>query len=316
MAVAAETTKWSRRRRLSWSRLGRASVPYWLILPVVAALAALLGYPIYSLVRLSLQHYTLFELIRHHGQWVGLDNFSSVLRDQVFWHTVLRTVIFTIANVGLTILGGTLIALLLVRVSGWVRILVTSGLVLVWAMPQVVAVQVWYWMTNFQNGVVNYVLTELHVGDYFQHDWYATTFSQLGLVTALIVWGALPFVAITIYAALSQVPGELVEAAEIDGARPWRVFLDVTLPILRPVLLILTSLSILWDFGVFTQPYLLIGQAHLNPSNYLMGIYLFEEGYLKADYGRGAAISILMLLLVAAMSVFYVRRMVKIGDVD
>jgi N,N'-diacetylchitobiose transport system permease protein len=316
MAVAAETTRGSRRRRLTWARVGRSSVPYSLILPVVAALGAILGYPIYSLVRLSLQHYTLFELIRHQGQWIGLDNFSSVLHDQVFWHTVLRTVIFTVVNVGLTIVGGTLIALLLVRVSGWVRILVTSGLVLVWAMPQVVAVQVWYWMTNFQNGVVNYVLTTLHVGNYFQHDWYATTFSQLGLVTALIVWGALPFVAITIYAALSQVPGEIVEAAEIDGARPWRVFFDVTLPVLRPVLLILTSLSILWDFGVFTQPYLLIGQAHLHPSNYLMGVYLFEEGYLKSDYGRGAAISLLMLVMVAAMSVVYVRRMVKIGDVD
>ena len=316
MAVAAETTKWSRRRRLTWARVGRSSVPYLLILPVVAALAAILGYPIYSLVRLSLERYTLFELIRHQGQWIGLNNFSSVLHDQIFWHTVLRTVIFTVVNVGLTIVGGTLIALLLVRVSGWVRILVTSGLVLVWAMPQVVAVQVWYWMTNFQNGVVNYVLTTLHVGNYFQHDWYATTFSQLGLVTALIVWGALPFVAITLYAALSQVPGEIVEAAEIDGARPWRVFFDVTLPVLRPVLLILTSLSILWDFGVFTQPYLLIGQAHLHPSNYLMGVYLFEEGYLKSDYGRGAAISLLMLVMVAAMSVVYVRRMVKIGDVD
>ena len=316
MAVAAETTKWSRRRRLTWARVGRSSVPYLLILPVVAALAAILGYPIYSLVRLSLERYTLFELIRHHGQWIGLKNFSSVLHDQVFWHTVLRTVIFAVVNVGLTIVGGTLIALLLVRVSGWVRILVTSGLVLVWAMPQVVAVQVWYWMTNFQNGVVNYVLTTLHVGNYFQHDWYATTFSQLGLVTALIVWGALPFVAITLYAALSQVPGEIVEAAEIDGARPWRVFFDVTLPVLRPVLLILTSLSILWDFGVFTQPYLLIGQAHLHPSNYLMGVYLFEEGYLKSDYGRGAAISLLMLVMVAAMSVVYVRRMVKIGEVD
>jgi N,N'-diacetylchitobiose transport system permease protein len=316
MAVAAETTQWSRPRRLPWVRIGRSSVPYLLILPVVAALAAILGYPIYSLVRLSLEKYTLGELIRHHGQYIGLKNFSSVLHDQVFWHTVLRSVIFTVVNVGLTIVGGTLIALLLVRVSGWVRILVTSGLVLVWAMPQVVAVQVWYWMTNFQNGVVNYVLTTLHVGNYFQHDWYATTFSQLGLVTALIVWGALPFVAITIYAALSQVPGEIVEAAEIDGARPWRVFFDVTLPVLRPVLLILTSLSILWDFGVFTQPYLLIGQAHLHPSNYLMGVYLFEEGYLKSDYGRGAAISLLMLVMVAAMSVVYVRRMVKIGDVD
>src|SRR5712692_2561706 len=125
MAVTAETTpKWSRRRRRTWASVGRASVPYWLILPVVAALTAILGYPIYSLVRLSLQHYTLFELIKHHGQWVGLDNFSSVLHDQVFWHTLLRTVIFTVANVGLTIVGGTLIALLLVRVSGWVRILV------------------------------------------------------------------------------------------------------------------------------------------------------------------------------------------------
>src|SRR6266567_9333250 len=287
VVIAAETAWSRRRRRLTWGRVARASVPYWLILPVLGAIGAILGYPLYRLVRLSFQHYGLPELIRHSGESVGLRNFSSVLHDQVFWHTLLRTVIFTVANVGLTVVGGMLIALLLVRVSGWVRILVTSGLVLVWAMPQVVAVQVWYWMTNFQNGVVNYVLTKLHIGNYFQHDWYSTTFSQLGLVTALIVWGALPFVAITIYAALSQVPGELVEAAEIDGARPWRVFLDVTLPILRPVLLILTSLSILWDFGVFTQPYLLIGQAHLNPSNYLMGIYLFEEGYLKADYGRG-----------------------------
>jgi N,N'-diacetylchitobiose transport system permease protein len=317
MAVAAETTpRWSRRRRLTWARVGRASVPYWLILPVVAALGAILGYPIYSLVRLSLQHYTLFELIAHKGQWIGLDNFRSVLEDAVFWHTLLRTIVFTIANVGLTMVLGTLLALLLVRVSSWVRILLTAGLVLVWAMPQVVAVQVWYWMTNYQNGVVNYALTRLHLGNFFQHDWYATTFSQLGLVTALIVWGVLPFVAITVYAALSQVPAELVEAAEIDGARPWRVFRDVTVPILRPVLLILTSLSILWDFGVFTQPYLLIGQAHIHPGNYLMGVYLFEEGYIKSDFGRGAAISLLMLVIVAAMSVVYVRRMVKIGDVQ
>ena len=85
------------------------------------------------------------------------------------------------------------------------------------------------------------------------------------MVTLLIVWGALPFVAITLYAGLAQVPRELVEAAEIDGAGPWRVFRDVTFPILKPILLILTSLSIIWDFGVFTQPYLLIGASHDRP---------------------------------------------------
>jgi N,N'-diacetylchitobiose transport system permease protein len=181
-------------------------------------------------------------------------------------------------------------------------------------MPVVVAVQVFYWMTNFQNGIVNYVLTQLHVGDFFQHDWYATTFSQLALVTVLIVWGAIPFVVITLYAGLAQVPNDLIEAAEVDGARPWRVFLDITLPILRPILLILTSLSIIWDFGVFTQPYLLIGQSKITSGNYLMSIYLFEEGYFKSDFGRGAAISILMLLIVAALSVVYVRKMVRIGE--
>jgi N,N'-diacetylchitobiose transport system permease protein len=281
---------------------------------VLGVIGAILGYPLYNLVRLSFQHYGLFELIRHKGQSVGLANYGSVLHDSVFWHTLERTVVFTIANVGLTMVLGTLLALLLTKVSAWVRVLLTSGLVLVWAMPVVVAVQVFYWMTNFQNGIVNYVLTKLQVGDYFQHDWYATTFSQLGLTTALIVWGALPFVVVTVYAGLAQVPHELVEAASIDGARPWRVFRDVTLPILRPILLILTSLSIIWDFGVFTQPYLLIGQSHIHPGNYLMGVYLFEEGYFKTDFGRGAAISILMLLCVAVLSVAYVRQMVKLGD--
>jgi N,N'-diacetylchitobiose transport system permease protein len=316
VASAAETAIGTsrRRRRLTRRAVARGAVPYALILPVLVVVGAVLGYPIYSLVRLSLQHYGLFELIQHKGQWIGLRNYGSILHDSVFWHTVLRTVVFTVVNVGLTMVLGTLIALLLVRVSAWARLLLTSGLVLVWATPVVVAVQVWYWMTNFQNGIVNYVLTKLQLGDFEQHDWYATTFSQLGLVTTLIVWGALPFVVITLYAGLAQVPHELVEAAEIDGARPWRIFLDVTVPILRPILLILTSLSIIWDFGVFTQPYLLIGQSKVNTGNYLMGIYLFEEGYFKSDFGRGAAISIVMLLMVAALSVVYVRRMVRLGD--
>jgi N,N'-diacetylchitobiose transport system permease protein len=304
----------SRRRRISRRGVGSATVPYLLLAPVVLVMGAILGYPIYNLVRLSFQRYGLFELLQHHGVGVGLHNYGSVLHDPVFWHTLLRTIVFTIANVGLTMGLGTLIALLLVRVSTWVRLLVAAGLVLVWAMPPVVAVQVWTWMTNSQNGVVNYVLTQLHVGDYFQHNWFVTPFSQLAMVTTLVVWGALPFVAITLYAALSQVPRELLEAASIDGAPPWRVFRDVTVPVIKPALLILTSLSILWDFGVFTQAYLLIGAGHIVPENYLMGVYLFQEGYVRTDFGRGAAISILMLLIVAALSAVYVRRMLKLGD--
>jgi N,N'-diacetylchitobiose transport system permease protein len=317
MGAAAEAvTTRPRRRPLTWRRARRGAVPYLLIFPVLAVLAAILGYPLYQLVRLSLEQYGLPELIAHKGVYVGFANFKSVLSDGIFWHTLLRTVIFTAACVSLTIVLGTLMALLLVRVSGWVRILITVGLILVWSMPPVVSVQVWNWMTDVQNGVLNYVLTEIHFGNYFQHNWFTSPFSELAMVTSLVVWGALPFVAITTYAALSQVPHELMEAAQIDGARAWQVFKDVTYPVIQPVLLILTSLSILWDFGVFTQAYLLIGQPQILPSNYLMSVYLWEEAYFKNDYGRGAAISILMLASVAILSLIYVRRMLKIGEVD
>jgi N,N'-diacetylchitobiose transport system permease protein len=290
-------------------------VPYLLVSPVVLVLGAVLAYPIYYLVRISLEQFGLFELIHGAGRYIGLHNFGDVLHDQIFWHTLLRTVVFTAVNVSLTIVGGTLIALLLTRLWTAVRILLTVGLILVWAMPPVVAVQVWIWMTNVQNGVLNYILTTLHVGNYDGHNWFGSPSSSLAMATTLIVWGALPFVVITVYAALSQVPHELVEAAEIDGARAWRVFKDVTMPVIAPILYLLTCLSILWDFGVFTQVYLLIQQPAIVPANYVMGIYLWEVAYFKTDYGHGAAISILMLVIVAAMSVFYVRRMIRVGEV-
>jgi N,N'-diacetylchitobiose transport system permease protein len=313
MLTAAAATAGSRRRRLTRSRVAGGTVPYLLVAPTVVVLAAILGYPIYYLFRLSFEKYDLFALVAHHGTYVGLANFRAILHDPVFWHTLLRTVVFTAANVGLTIVLGTLVALLLVRLSTWVRLVLTSGLVLVWAMPPVVAVQVWQWMTNSENGVLNYLLTKLGF-NYFQHNWYETTLSQYTMVTSLIVWGAIPFVAITVYAALAQVPQDLIEAAQIDGARAWRIFKDVTLPVLMPVLLILTSLSIIWDFGAFTQPYLLIGPGHQTPDNYLMSTYLYIEGYTKTEFGTGAAISILMLAIVAALSVVYVRRMLRVGE--
>jgi N,N'-diacetylchitobiose transport system permease protein len=314
-ATAEAALERPRRRPLVWRRVANGSVPYLLVSPVVLVLGAVLAYPIYYLVRISLERFGLFELIRHHGVYIGLDNFRSVLHDSIFWHTLLRTVVFTAVNVSLTIVGGTLIALLLKRLWTAVRILLTVGLILVWAMPPVVAVQVWIWMTNVQNGVLNYILTALHIGNYDGHNWFDSPFSSLAMATTLIVWGALPFVVITVYAALSQVPHELVEAAEIDGARSWRVFKDVTMPVIAPILYLLTCLSILWDFGVFTQVYLLIGQPAIVPANYTMAIYLWEEAEVSNNYGLGAAISIAMLVVVAAMSVFYVRRMVRVGEV-
>ena len=303
-----------RRRRLTRRTVVRFAAPYALIAPAIVVIGAILAYPLYYLVRLSFQRYGLFQLIAHKGSWVGLHNYGVLLHDPVFWHTLVRTIVFTFVNVALTLVLGTLVALLLVQVATAIRLMITSALVLAWAMPVVVAVQLWYWMTNFENGVVNYVLTELRLGDFIGHDWYISPTSALGVTTTLIVWGAVPFVAITVYAGLAQVPRDLVEAASVDGAGPLRTFRDVTLPILKPILLVLTSLSIIWDFGVFTQPFLLL-QSRPNTDYYLMSIYLFEKSIGIHEYGLGSAIAVVMVLIMLLLSFFYVRQMVRLGDV-
>ena len=125
-AYAAEASLQPRRRRpLTVARAVRWSAPYLLIAPVVLTIAAILGYPLYHLVRLSFQKYGLFELIAHHGTSVGWANYSSVLHDSVFWHVLVRTIVFTIANVVFAMGIGTLIALLLTKVSSVVRVLLT-----------------------------------------------------------------------------------------------------------------------------------------------------------------------------------------------
>src|SRR5262245_31307029 len=128
-----------RHRRLSRSRIARAVAPYALIAPALIVIVAILGYPIYFLVRLSFQQYGLFELIAHKGRWVGLDNYTKILGDEEFWQVVLRTAVFTAVNVGLTMVLGTLIAFLLKELRPLMRTVVTAALVLAWAMPVVVA---------------------------------------------------------------------------------------------------------------------------------------------------------------------------------
>ena len=316
MAVAESDFPVASRRRRRWSRhrLAAAAGPYGLLAPAAVVLAAVLGYPLYLIARLSLEKYGLFELIRHQGKWIGLDNYTQIIHDHQFWRVLLRTVAFTAVNVFLTMVLGTGIALLLARVGTVIRYMLTAALVFVWATPVVVAVDVWRWLVDPQFGLANWILTELHMGNFVHHDWFVNPWSGFGVITAVVVWGAIPFVAITVFAGLSQVPGELIEAAQIDGARAWNVFREVTLPLLKPIFVILTSLSIIWDFQVFNQIWIMLDQR---PSSdyYLMSVYSFVESFRLSEYGLGSAIAVVMVLIMLAITFVYIRQMVKAGEV-
>jgi N,N'-diacetylchitobiose transport system permease protein len=304
----------SRRRRFSRRRIGQAAAPYVLLLPAVAVIGLVLAYPLYLLVKMSFQKYGLFELIRHKGRWVGTANYASILHNGEFWHVVLRTLVFTAVCVSLTMILGTAIAMLLLQVSRWVRIALTTGLVLVWAVPVIVAVNIWRWMVDYQFGVANWTLSKLHIGDFVRHDWFASPWSGFAVFTALIVWGAIPFVAITVYAGLAQVPNELLEAAAIDGAKPWAIFREVTVPLLMPIFVILTSLSIIWDFQVFQQIWVML-DARPSSDYYTMAIYAFHQSFQISEYGLGAAIAVVMVLFMFAATLIYLRQMLRTGEV-
>jgi N,N'-diacetylchitobiose transport system permease protein len=304
----------ARRRRRSRARILRGSVPYAFLLPATAAIVAVLGYPLFMLVQLSFQKYGLAELIAQQGVAVGTANYAEILHDRQFWEVVTRTVLFTAACVLLTMLLGTLIALLLAQLGAFMRVLITTGLVLAWAMPVVVAVNIWYWMVDYEFGVVNWLLTELGIVDYVQHDWFVNPWQGFAVIGAVIVWGAIPFVAITLYAGLTQVPRELVEAAAIDGAGPFRIFRDITFPILKPIFVILTSLSIIWDFRVFDQIWIMRNQRPTD-DYFTMSIYAFTEAFKVSEYGLGAAIAVVMVLIMFAVTVFYIRQMWRVGEV-
>jgi N,N'-diacetylchitobiose transport system permease protein len=304
----------SRRRRFSRRRVGHVAAPYVLLTPAVAVIGLVLAYPLYLLVKMSFQEYGLKSILSHKGVWIGTANYAKIFHDSEFWHVVLRTVLFTAVCVSLTMVFGTAIALLLVQVSRFVRVALMTGLVLVWSVPVIVAVNLWRWMVDYQFGVANWTLTKLHVGHFERHDWFANPWTGLGVFVALIVWGAIPFVTITVYAALAQVPKELLEAAQIDGARPWSVFREVTMPLLMPIFVILTSLSIIWDFQVFQQIWVML-DSRPSSDYYTMAIYAFHQSFQISEYGLGAAIAVVMVGFMFVATLVYLRQMLRTGEV-
>jgi N,N'-diacetylchitobiose transport system permease protein len=305
------------RRRASLRRGG--NVPYLLITPAVIVLALVAAWPLFKIVLLSLQRQDSSKraLFNNGGTtpWVGLRNFIDAVSSRVFWTVLERTLAFTAVNVGLSLVIGIAIAVLLNRVSKWARVILIAVLLFVWAVPSTVSTQIFAWLFNNQFGVVNYLLDKLPGVHMQGHDWFADPTQGLAVVTIVVVWGAIPLLAISLHAGITQIPQDVLEAARCDGAGAWATFRHVILPFLRPLLVILTTLSIIWDFGVFNQIWFM-RNGHPEPGYETIGIYMYSQGISSSHYNTGATIAVLMILALLLVMVVYVRQLFKIGDVE
>lgn len=286
------------------------ALPHLLIGPAVLALCLALGYPLLRQLVLSFQEFGLAQQFGRPPEWVGLANYRELLTDAYLWRVTARTVTFCLVNAAVTMVLGVGLALVMRAMSTPVRLLTQTGLLLAWAMPVVASLTVWQWLFDTQYGVVNYVLTSMG-GDFQGHGWLLRPLSFFFVATVVVVWMSVPFVAFTVYAALTQLPGELLEAAEIDGAGMVQRLRYVILPTIRTVLLVVGLLQIIWDLRVFTQVYILQEAGGSARATNLLGTYIYRLGIGGGDFGTSAAVAVFMLALTVVLTAPYVRSMMR-----
>ncbi|MEU7152472.1 sugar ABC transporter permease [Streptomyces sp. NPDC045456] len=291
---------------------GRAarSAPYLLLIPALAATAVFLGWPMVRNLIISFQNLNMKQLIQHLTEWRGFDNYAEVLGGEQFWRVTLRTIVFTTVNVTLIMVLGVLIGLLLARLGKKMRLTLSVALVLTWAMPAIAATTVFQWLFDARYGVVNWVLDALGWHSMARFDWVGSQLSTFFVITVLIVWQSLPFVALNLYAATTTIPKELYEAARMDGAGTWKVFTSVTFPFLKPFFLATTFLEVIWVFKAFPQIFA-INEGGPDRLTETLPIYAFTEGVGNLHFGMGAAISLLTIVVLLAMTAYYLRLTLK-----
>jgi N,N'-diacetylchitobiose transport system permease protein len=204
---------------------------------------------------------------------------------------------------------GVALAVLMTKIGRAARITLQVCMLLAWGTPVLATMTVWQWLFDSQYGVVNWLLAKpLGAEGMANHSWIIEPLSFYFVATVIVVWMSVPFVVFSVYAGLLQVPGECVEAAQLDGASAWQRFRHLSLPLIRPVLFVVALLQIIWDLRVFTQIYVLQRAGAPTRETHLLGTYIYS---LSKEFSMAGAMATIMLLITLGLTGFYIRRMLR-----
>jgi multiple sugar transport system permease protein len=301
----AEIVRPTRRPLSLGAWLDRESVFSWLMMvPPLLFLAALVGYPFCYGILLSLQD----RPVAHPGTFVGLKNFSTNLNDPIFWKVTANTFLYTAAATLLKMVGGLALALAMNQQFP-MKNLVRALLLLPFIVPTVLSTVAWMWILDPAFSVLNWFLIAVGMPRPGP-SWLGNPILAMASIIVINTWRGLPFYGITLLAGLQTVPPELYEAATIDGASAWQRFRLVTLPLLQPIILIVTLFSVIFTFADFQLVYVL---THGGPQNatQLFATYAFDIAMGAGQLGLGASVALAMFpalaLLIIALTI-YMRK--------
>ena len=284
--------------------------PYLLLVPAILVLLLALGYPLGWQFVTSLQKFGLAQQFGKPPEFVGVANYTALFTDPQTWAVVGRSIAFCLVNAAITVAVGVGVALLMNAVGAVTRLILQVSMLLAWAMPVIASMTVWIWVFDWRRGIVNWALTGLGF-DFTNHNWLEEPLSFYFVATVIVVWMSVPFVAFSVYAGLTQISEEVLEAAALDGATPRQRFFSIILPMIRPVLMIVALLQVIWDLRVFAQIKMLQDAGAPVASTDLLGTYIYRLGVGASDFAMASALSIFVLLLTVALSFFYVMHLMK-----
>ncbi len=252
-------------------------------------------YPVFYVFYLSLHRKLLiFDISR----FIGLENYFFLLKDDRFWNALKNTLFFTATSVSLELTLGISIAALLnrpMKSRGFIRAVV----LIPWAISTVVSAKMWEWIYHTDFGILNYIIGS-------KINWLGSPFLAMNAAIFMDVWKTTPFVVILCIAGLQVIPQELYQAARIDGARNWTIFRKITVPLLKPVILVVLIFRTLDAFRVFDAVYVLTGGGPANTTETL-SIYAYKVLFQTLQFGYGSTLSVFVFLCVGSITIFYIK---------
>jgi len=280
---------------------------YFFILPGLLFMIFFLVFPIFYNFLLSFQNVTLLNLNGEHA-FVGFANYVTIVSDGTFAVSFQNSVIFTFLCIVFQFCIGFALALYFNRKFPG-RDFMRSILLLAWMLPTVITATLFKWMMAGDYGVVNYFLQSLGILD---KPIYWLTEAKTALYGTIIanIWIGVPFNMVILLAGLQSLPEHLYEAAKIDGAGRFRQFVNITLPLLRPTILILLMLGIIYTFKVFDLVLIMTGGGPVNAST-LLPIYAYKLAFTQYDLSLGATVASIMFMILVAIAMVYLWFMRK-----